>query len=87
MYTEHLLVQSCRHTESIQEMYAELHWNSSQKTNRKKKLSTVKYVYVYIHKYFLKIMTLMYIKALKLLYIQRKCKMHISMHLKHTGCS
>lgn len=50
-------------------MYAELHWNSSQKTNRKK-LSTVKYVYVY--KYFLKIMTLMYIKALKLLYIQKE---------------
>lgn len=38
-------------TESIQEMYAELYWNSSQKTNRKK-LLTVKYVYVYTHKYF-----------------------------------
>lgn len=35
VYTEHLLVQYWD-TESIQEMYAELHWNSSQETKRKK---------------------------------------------------
>lgn len=43
---------------------------------KEKKLPTVKYVYAYKHKYiyiyFLKIMTFIYIKPLKLLYIQKE---------------